>query len=120
TTSHGEREAIEVYELSLAEVDPALTWKGCVVLPANTFSNSVARLDDGGFVTTKMMDPAEGFGLIASGGITGNVFEWHPGGEVVAVQGTDLSGANGIVLSDDERYMFVAAFGTREIVKFDR
>ncbi|MEK9606848.1 MAG: hypothetical protein VW352_11290, partial [Gammaproteobacteria bacterium] len=27
---------------------------------------------------------------------------------------------NGIVVSDDERFMFVAAFGTREMVRFDR
>lgn len=120
TTSHGEREAIEVYELDMGQQEPALTWKGCVVLPANTFANSVARLDDGGFVTTKMMDPAAGFGSLANGGITGNVYEWHPGGEVAAVEGTELSGANGIAVSEDERYMFVAAFGTREIIRFDR
>lgn len=120
TTSHGEREAIEVYELNTTGAAAALTWKGCVVLPENTFSNSVARLADGGFVVTKMMDPAQGFASIQSGGITGNVFEWHPGGAVVAVEGTELSGANGIAVSPDERFMYVAAFGTREIVKFDR
>src|SRR5688500_883097 len=120
TTSHSEREAIEVYELNTAGTAPALTWKGCVVLPANTFSNSVARLSDGGFVTTKMMDPSQGFGSIQGGGITGNVFEWHPGGEVEAVEGTELSGANGIAVSEDERYMYVAAFGSREIIRFDR
>src|SRR5690606_29803708 len=48
------------------------------------------------------------------------VYEWHPGGEVTFVEGTELSGANGIAVSDDERYMYVAAFGTREIVRFDR
>lgn len=120
TTSHGEREAIEVYDLWLGGAVPTLTWKGCVILPENTFSNSVAQLADGGFVTTKMMDPSQGFGSIASGGITGNVFEWHPGGEVFAVEGTELSGANGIDLSDDERYMYVAAFGSREVIRFDR
>ncbi|MEY4641723.1 MAG: hypothetical protein RLZZ227_1717, partial [Pseudomonadota bacterium] len=30
TTSHGEREAIEVYELALAGAAPTLIWKGCV------------------------------------------------------------------------------------------
>jgi hypothetical protein len=120
TTSHGEREAIEVYELNTTGAAPALAWKGCVVLPANTFANSVARLSDGGFVTTKMMDPSQGFGSIQGGGITGNVFEWHPGGTVEAVPGTELSGANGIAVSEDERYMYVAAFGSREIVRFDR
>jgi hypothetical protein len=120
TTSHGEREAIEVYELNNAGTAPALAWKGCVVLPANTFANSVARLADGGFVTTKMMDPSQGFGSLQGGGITGNVFEWHPGGEVLAVAGTELSGANGIAMSEDERYMYVAAFGSREVIRFDR
>lgn len=124
TTSHGEREAIEVYELDTdfdnGGAAPTLAWKGCVVLPANTFANSVARLNDGGFVTTKMMDPAQGFGSVQSGGITGLVYEWHPGGEVTAVVGTELSGANGIVVTDDERFMYVATIGGREVVKFDR
>lgn len=120
TTSHGEREAIEVYELSTTGVEPALTWKGCVVLPANTFANSVAQLPDGGFVTTKMMDPTQGFASIQPGAITGNVFEWHPGSEVVAVEGTELSGANGIDVSPDGMTIYVAAFGDRQIVKFDR
>lgn len=119
-TSHGAREAIEIFDLDMSGEDPALTWRGCVVLPDNTFANSVAILADGGFVTTKMMDPSEGFTPINNGEISGLVYEWHPGGEVEAVPGTELSGANGIVLTDDERYMWVAAMGTREIVRFDR
>jgi sugar lactone lactonase YvrE len=39
---------------------------------------------------------------------------------VFAVEGTELSGANGIAVSEDNRYMYVAAFGSREIIKFDR
>jgi hypothetical protein len=120
TTSHGEREAIEVYDLNISSAEPALAWKGCVVLPANTFANSVARLNDGGFVTTKMMDPAQGFASVSSGGIPGLVYEWHPGGEVTAIEGTELSGANGIAVADDERFIFVATIGGREVVKFDR
>ncbi len=119
-TSHGEREAIEVFDLDVRGENVAATWRGCVVLPDNTFANSVAILSDGGFVTTKMMDPTVGFGAIASGEITGNVYEWHPGGEVFMMEGTELSGANGIAVSPDDRFVYVAAFGTREIVRFDR
>lgn len=119
-TSHGAREAIEIFDLDMSGEAPALTWKGCVPLPENTFANSVAILEDGGFVTTKMMDPREGFAPINNGEISGLVYEWHPGGEVMEVPGTELSGANGIVLSDDERYMYVAAMGSREMVRFDR
>jgi DNA-binding beta-propeller fold protein YncE len=111
---------VEVYELAISGVAPALTWKGCVVLPENTFSNSVVRLDDGGFLVTKMMDTTQGFGAVNAGEITGNVFEWHPGGDVRSVEGTELSGANGITLSPDGRYLYVAALGSREIVRYDR
>jgi hypothetical protein len=119
-TSHGEREAIEVFDLDASGDSASISWRGCVVLPENTFANSVAILSDGGFVTTKMMDPTAGFASIASGGITGNVYEWHPGGEVFMMEGTELSGANGIDVSPDDRFVYVAAFGTREIVRFDR
>jgi hypothetical protein len=119
-TSHGEREAIEVFDLDASGASTSISWRGCVVLPENTFSNSVAILSDGGFVTTKMMDPTAGFASIGSGEITGNVYEWHPGGEVFMMEGTELSGANGIEVSSDDRFVYVAAFGTREIVRFDR
>jgi DNA-binding beta-propeller fold protein YncE len=39
---------------------------------------------------------------------------------VTAVPGTELAGANGIELSADQRFMYVAAFGAREVVRFDR
>jgi hypothetical protein len=121
-TSHGEREAIEVFDVDGRGGKPKITWRGCVLLPERTSSNSVAILADGGFVTTKMMDPTapDGFAGILSGQISGNVYEWHPGGAVEAVPGTELSGANGIELSPDERWMYVAAIGSREVVRFDR
>ena len=121
-TSHGEREAIEVFDVDTSAATPAITWRGCVVLPERTSSNSVAILSDGGFVTTKMMDPTDprGFAGILAGEISGLVYEWHPGGAVEAVPGTELSGANGIELSPDERWMYVAAIGSRELVRFDR
>jgi sugar lactone lactonase YvrE len=57
---------------------------------------------------------------VNAGNVTGGVYEWHPGGELALVPGTELSGANGIALSDDERYMYVAAIGGAELVRFDR
>ncbi len=121
TTSHGEREAIEIYDLDLTTSTPVLTWTGCVLLPQDSYFNSVARLADGGFITTRMRDanytrPPGG----APVGITGRLFEWHPGGQLQALPGTEMSLPNGIDVSSDERYVFVAAFGTQEVVRFDR
>lgn len=120
-TSHGEREAIEAFDIDTAGAQPSLTWVGCVVLPDNTFANAVAMLADGGFVATRMMDAnADVMSVFASGQNSGYVYEWHPGGAVTKVPGTDLPMPNGIEVSRDERWLFVAATSTRELVRFDR
>ena len=121
-TSHGEREAIEVFEISSTGAIPSIIWTGCVLLPEKMLANSVAILSDGGFVTTKFFDPTmpDSFDDIFQGKITGSVYEWHPGGQVDVIPGTDLSGGNGIEVSPDNRWVFAAATGTREIIRFDR
>lgn len=121
-TSHGALEAIQAFELDVRGGEPSVAWVGCVPLPDGIWANSVAILSDGGFVTTKFMaDPSDpaGFQSIIAGEINGEVYEWRPGGEVQAIPGTELSGANGIELSPDERFLYVAAFGGREVVRYD-
>jgi len=120
TTSHGAREAIEIYDLDLRGTAPILTWKGCVLLQQDGYFNSVAQLADGGFVTTRMRDQTYSGAAGAPAGITGRLFEWHPGGQLQPLPGTELSLPNGIDVSKDERYVFVAAIGSQEIVRFDR
>jgi hypothetical protein len=117
-TSHGAREAIEVFAID-ATTTPSVTWIGCVPMPSDSFTNSVVILDDGGFFATKFMDPVAGIESVFAGGPTGYVFEWHPGGQVEIVPGTELAGANGIEISEDQRWLYVAAFGQREIIRFD-
>jgi sugar lactone lactonase YvrE len=57
---------------------------------------------------------------ILTGAITGDVLEWHPGGSVSHVAGTSLSGANGIETDGQGRVLYVAAWGSRELLRFDR
>ena len=120
TTSHGEREAIEIYELDLSGAAPALTWTGCVLLQQDGYFNAVARLADGGFVATRMRDANPSAAANEPGAITGRVFEWHPGGMLTPLPGTELSLPNGIDVSADERYLYVAASGTLEVIRYDR
>jgi hypothetical protein len=121
-TSHGEREAIEVFNINTSGARPAISWTGCVPLSEDIMANSVAILSDGGFVTTKFYDPTVPNSMmsIVQGKLTGGVHEWHPGESVKAIDGTELSGANGIAVSPDDKWVYVAAFGSREIVRFDR
>lgn len=119
TTSHGEREAIEIYELDVRDAAPVLAWTGCVLLQQDGYFNAVARLADGGFVTTRMR-PRNASTESVRGTISGRVFEWHPGGQLQPLAGTELSLPNGIEVSADQRYLYVAASGTQELVRFDR
>jgi hypothetical protein len=135
-TGHGAREAIEVFEVvETVEVrgsrlpgfvppPPAIRWVGCVVLPEKVSANSVATLPDGGFITTQFMDRSlpvnEAMGQVRSGVVNGALWEWHPHGMVEKIAGTEMSGANGIVVSPDGRTIFVSSYGTHELVRFER
>ncbi len=119
--NHGGREAIEFFAVDASGEKPALTWTGCVVMPADTSINSLDSLPDGGFVATHFYSPSKGgIGAVFSRQVTGGLFEWHPGGAVTPIPGTEVSGANGIVLQDGGKVMLVAAWGTRDLVRFER
>lgn len=55
--NHGEREAIEIFELTGGPraADVMLTWRGCVPAPAEAWLNDVVNLPDGGLVATHMV-----------------------------------------------------------------
>jgi hypothetical protein len=118
--NHG-REAIEYFRLDSHSAKPQPVWIGCVPMPADVSLNSVAPLPDGGFVTTQFYTPSKGgMGAILAGQLTGGVLEWHPGKAVTPIAGTDLIGANGIESAAGGRVLYVAAWGGRQIVRFDR
>lgn len=73
-------------------------------------------------MATQFYDPLdpESIPRVLRGEENGSVYEWHPGGAVDEVPDTRLSGPNGIELSADGRYLFVAAFGGRSVLRFDR
>jgi hypothetical protein len=121
---HGEREAIEVFEIDTRGARPVVTWTGCVVLPDDVLANGVAILPDWGFVTTKFLDrrlpQAQSMAQARQGKPIGALYEWHPGGKVTAIAGTELSAPNGIEVSADGKTLYVAVFGTHEFVRFVR
>ena len=118
-TSHGAREAVEIFNLDLRDGISKLTWRGCVPLDETIMHNSLAILNDGGFVTTQFMVWAEGVESAFAGEAKGSVVIWHPGSQPETMPGSELAAPNGIVLSEDERFMYVAAFGSRELFRFD-
>ncbi len=118
--NHG-REAIEFFEIRTGSGKPALQWKGCVTIPGDVYVNSIVALHDGGFIASHFYSPGKGgINSVFARQVTGGLLEWHPGRAVTLIPGTELSGANGIVVSANEKVLHVAAWGTRELVRFER
>jgi DNA-binding beta-propeller fold protein YncE len=117
--NHG-REAVEMFKLDVTGTKPAIRWTGCVPMDKSISLNSVAFLPGGGFVATKFYDPTapDGFNAIMAHKITGGVLEWRTETGVKPIAGTDLSGANGIEVSKDGKSIYVAAWGSQELVQF--
>lgn len=87
-----------------------MAWVGCVEMPQHASINSVAALADGGFITTRIMgEGPQASGDIFAGDVTGYLYEWHPGGDITELTGTQMSGPNGIEISSDGKTVFVAS-----------
>ncbi len=65
---HGEREAIEVFEVDMDGAAPTLTWVGCAVAPEELGLNSVVALPEGGFAATSPRPATCGNGAPTRGG----------------------------------------------------
>jgi len=115
--NHGGHESVEVFRLDAAKA--SAEWVGCVKMPEGASGNSVAAVPKGGFVVTKFLDPNDkaAFQKILSGQINGVVYQWTPGKGFSEVPGTQLSGDNGIAVSQDGKWVFVNAYGTNEIYR---
>ena len=120
--NHAGRESIEVFELDATGAAPSVTWVGCAVFPAGGSGNGVVGLPDGGFITTNFRDPADkdAFQKMSAGTITGNVYEWHPGSGWEALPESAMSGANGVALSKDGKWLYVAGWPGKNVVRFER
>ncbi len=103
---HGVRESIEVFEVDARTGRPALTWVGCVVGPEPVGFNSVVAL------------PEEG--LVATSPRTGDVWEWHAASGWRQVPGSDDTAPNGLEVSPDGRWLYVAGFAESKVTRLSR
>jgi hypothetical protein len=116
---HGDREAIEVFEVESAAGAPELTWVGCVVMPEGLDANSVASHDDGSLWFTILMHHGDTFVDVFAGKKTGAVYAWSPGEtSIQKITGSELPGNNGIELSKDGTEVYVVSTGLSTISVF--
>lgn len=119
--NHGGREAIELFDLSLAGGEPQITWRGCLPMPPGQVANSVAAFADGTVLATVLTRPGTTIGDFMLGHTTGAVWQWRPGEAGFSeLRGTQLPGNNGIETDPDQRHFYVVSFGLHAVAVFDR
>jgi len=120
---HGSRESIEVFEIDTRPATPVLTWIGCVIAPEPIGLNSVRGLPDGGFVATNWL--ARGIApevrtRMMAGEKNGELWEWHAASGWKKVTGSEAAGANGLEISSDGKWYYVAAWGSQSFFRLSR
>ena len=103
---HGFRESIEVFEVDARGTRAALTWVGCAVAPEPLGLNSVVALPEEGFVATSPR--------------TGDVWEWHASSGWAQVPGSEDTAPNGLEISSDGRWLYVAGFSEAKMTRLSR
>lgn len=119
--THSPLESIQVFALDARGAEPAVTWTGCVKLPADFRTNSVTATRDGTIlVNVQMKNGMTGADFI-NGKITGGVYAWDPAEKALRLlPGTELAGNNGLELSKDESEFYIAVSGTQTVAIYSR
>lgn len=120
--NHGGRESIEVFEIDADRAKPTLKWLDSIMMPRNTWANDLVPVPGGGLLVTNMFDPEDPdvSAKMVKGEPTGHVLEWRDNGGWKDIVGSEMSGPNGIEVSKDGRWIYVAGWPTKSLVRFSR
>jgi len=127
--THGEREAVELFEVLRSDAGWTLAWRGCALPPDGSWLNDVVALPppEGGFLVTHMLPrrwgPLQVFELLRAavfGARSGHVLAWRPGEGFAPVPGSDALFPNGLEVSADGATLFVNSTLGDEVLRIDR
>jgi len=118
SVTHKPFESIQVFAVDARGAEPAISWTGCVKLPADFRTNSVTAKSDGTILANVQMHGSQ-LDFI-SGNITGGVWAWNPRDKKLGLlRGTELAGNNGIEISPDEKEIYIAVSGTQTVAIYN-
>ncbi len=107
--SHGDREAIEVFNLVVSGNVPTMQWTGCIMAPPLTARlNSVTALPDARIAATNYDTTG------------GQLWEWHPASGWSEVPGSEMRGPNGLVSSIDGQWLYIGGWSDQALVRLSR
>lgn len=120
--NHGTRESVEIFKIEHNRRDvPLLAWAGCVLAPPNAFLNGVTGLPGGELAATVFYDsrdpPERWLADMFAGKPTGSVIIWSKQTGWRTLPESEASGANGVSMSPDGKRLFVAAWGSKRIMR---
>jgi hypothetical protein len=114
---HGEREAVELFELTGQGRAAALGWVGCVALPEDAAGNDVAFTPSGELVVTNYVPTLSGLRTLywhlraALGRDSGDLIVWSEGEGWRHVPHSGAAMPNGVAVSADGSFAYFAASG---------
>jgi sugar lactone lactonase YvrE len=93
------------------------------VVPDPIGLNSVVALPEGGFIATDFLArgiDAAGRGRMLAGESNGALWEWHTATGWKMIPGSEAAGANGVEISRDGKWLYVAAWGSQSFFRMSR
>lgn len=117
--NHGDREAVELFELLLQDEGARLVWRGCVRAAGDAMVNDVVGLDNGDLVYSRMFATGDALSLVKAmlGFSTGELWHWSPDSGLNPLPETAAAYPNGLEISDDNRYVFANMYMEQEVWK---
>ena len=108
---------VHVFELDVNGERPSTTWIGCVEAPERILLNSIVPLPGGGFLASHFYErgpnSAAARERALAGGITGELWQWHPRTGWSKVPGSEGSGLNGVEVSADGQWVYFGEWGAQ-------
>jgi sugar lactone lactonase YvrE len=117
---HGLRESVEILEVDSSVSPPAFTWIGCAIAPDGVSLNAVVALPGGGFAATNWQSAGITIDQIMAGAPSGELWEWTAAAGWHKVPDSEMSGGNGLEISNDGQWYFIGAWGSSELIKLSR
>lgn len=118
---HGDRQAIELFEVAEKASEWQVEWRGCVYAPPGADLNDVAGLADESFYTTKMQELGTSTDLMRGfpEAATGHVYGWSPERGYWSVPGTEGMMPNGVETAGDGSVLYMNESAGSAIRKID-
>jgi hypothetical protein len=116
---HGEREAIEIFDLDTGADQPRFTWRGCLRMPEGLAANSVSSTPSGTILASVLFLPGRTMADNVEGRPTGAVYRRDPGDKAFRqIPGTSVVGDNGLEATPDGEGFFLAAWGQKSVLRY--